>query len=160
VARHPLETLADMRGISTPNVACARQAKHSYRQVIKMDFKFGKPAANVCVEQICGRLRQYVRELPDDKSLTIDAFAEQITFCVLRELNEFNLPIDPQKVIAVAIAMLHTCMQTIAVNIPTPPNPSKFIGMKRYIEFMAASTNIASNVDVKLRLKLPFLHAT
>jgi hypothetical protein len=70
-----------------------------------MNFKFGKPAANVCVEQICGRLRQYVRDLPDDKLLTIDEFAEQITFCVLRELNEFNLPIDPQKVIAIAIAM-------------------------------------------------------
>jgi len=83
-----------------------------------MDFKFGKPAANICIEQIVGRLRQYVRDLPDNKSLTIDEFAEQITFCVLREMTEFNLPIDPQKVIAVAIAMQHTCMQTIAINVP------------------------------------------
>jgi hypothetical protein len=40
-------------------------------------------------------------------------------------MNEFNLPIDPQKVIVIGIAMMHTCMQTIAINVPNPPNLSE-----------------------------------
>jgi hypothetical protein len=106
-------------------MGCGRGARHQQRQATKMDFKFGKPAANVCVEKICEGLRQYVRELPDDKSLTIDEFAERITICVLRELNEPHLPIDPQKVIAITMAMQHACMQTIAINIPTPSETSE-----------------------------------
>jgi hypothetical protein len=89
-----------------------------------MNFKFGKREANVCIEQICGRLRQYAREIPDPKILTIDEFVEQITFCVLREITEPKLPIDPQVIIAVALTMQHACMQTIAANVPNPPNTS------------------------------------
>jgi hypothetical protein len=92
-----------------------------------VNFRFGKQSAHVAIEQLCGRLRQLIRDLPDDKSLTLDELAEQISFCMLHELTEFNLPIDPQKVIAVAMAMQHTCMQTLAINVPTPPNPPEII---------------------------------
>lgn len=89
-----------------------------------MDYKFGKTAARICVEQICEGMRQYARELRDDKSLTIDEFAERITICVLRELSEQHLPIDPQKMIAIAMGMVHASMQTIAINVPIPPEQS------------------------------------
>ena len=79
-----------------------------------MEFIFGKRSAHVCIEQIIGRLRQYINDLPEDRMVTIDEFVERITLCVLHELNEFNLPVDPQLVIAASLAMSHACMQIIA----------------------------------------------
>jgi hypothetical protein len=92
-----------------------------------MNYKFGKQSANVCIEQICGRMRQFVRELPDDKSIDIEELAEQIMFCVLHELTEANLPFDPQRVVAVAKAMNFVCYQAIAINVPNPPRPPEIV---------------------------------
>lgn len=91
-----------------------------------MDFKFGKLSATACIEQICGRLRQFVRDLPDEKVLSIDELGERIALTVLYEMNEHNLPVDPQLVIASAMGMVHAAMQTIAMcNQSPPPNASE-----------------------------------
>jgi hypothetical protein len=90
-----------------------------------MQFQFGKQTARVCAEQVIGRLRQYVNDLPLDKMLTIDEFAERMTICFLNELTEINLPVDPQLIIAVALAMNHACMQLLAAEVPDQPNPSE-----------------------------------
>lgn len=94
-----------------------------------MDNKFGKEDINIAIENICGRLRQFVREFPDDKTLTIDSFAERITFDVLYALNEFNLPVDKQLVVATAMGVAHACMQTLIIcdGSPPPPNTSEEI---------------------------------
>jgi hypothetical protein len=91
-----------------------------------VQFQFGKQSARACTEQLIGRLRQYVNDLPEDKVLAIDEFVERVTFCFLNELTEFNLPVDPQLVIAAALAMTHACMQMLAET-PDPPNSSTII---------------------------------
>jgi hypothetical protein len=92
-----------------------------------MNFQFGKRTAEICVEQIAGRLRQYVSDLPEDKMLTVDEFAERVTFCFLHEFTEFNLPVDPQLVISAAMAMNHACMQMLATEASGPPSPPTII---------------------------------
>jgi hypothetical protein len=87
-----------------------------------MNFVFGKQSAKVCIEQIVGRLRQYVNDLPDDTQINIDQFAERLTFCFLNELTEANLPLDPQLIISAAMGMNHACMQFIAAEVPDPLN--------------------------------------
>lgn len=90
--------------------------------------KFGKHTAKACIEQTCERLKQYARELPDDKLLTMDELTERITLTVLYEMSEPTLPVDQQEIIAAAMGMVHACMQTIAMcNAPNPPNTSEII---------------------------------
>jgi hypothetical protein len=76
-----------------------------------VNYKIDKGYVHTAVEQMVGRLRQFDGEFPDDKVITLDALAEQIALCFLRD-NEF----DPQMTICVGMGFLHAAMQQIAIS--------------------------------------------
>lgn len=91
-------------------------------------LEFDKRTTRIIIENICGRLRQYALELRNERVLSLDGLAEQITFCVLREMRDASCylgdtEIDQQLMISVALGMQHACLQDLTNAAPPPQNP-------------------------------------